>query len=682
MSPQSGGMFQVSPPSPNPAGTSSDDPMEKAIQNMENAIDHLQETLSNSTSEELLQALTSEQAAYQELLKLREQENQVSRDRSGQQQNNQNRSSRSQQQLQQLQLRQRNDRYETQSQAQEQQQQQQDQQEDLQVLNRLRDLARRQSEMTDRLRETESALREAQNEQQRQEIQRELERLRQEQVQNLRDIDELQQRMDNQQNQQRMSNSSEQLSQTRERMQQAAEQMQQGQVSEAAANSTRAQRELEQVRDEFQRSTSGQFSQQMQDMRQQARELDEQQQQISQQMRQQQSGSQQGSQQSSQQSSLQNSLGQPGTNQELADRLRQQRENMQNLLDQARQVSEQAEETEPLLSSRLYDTYRQASTANIDRALQTTEELLRRNFAPQAQSSEEQAREGIQNLRQGIEEAARGVLGDEADSLRLAREQLDEAIRQIDPNQGQNMQVREGMQGQRSRDPNTLPGSESFLSANTRRGQTGGGEPNQAGEMARGGNRGQRGGQGFDPNQMGEMARGGNRGQRSGQGFDPNQMQNMQARGGGGGQFNIRDLENRLQNNSSGPAVLQPLNNYNVYDPNNNPLTNENYRQWLDMLRATEEMLPQQDLREQVATVRERARTIREDYTRLSEEPQWDMVQMDVVKPLNEVRKRIDEELAKLESKEAVVPIDRDPVPARYSDLVRAYYENLGGDNK
>ncbi len=834
MTPQSGGMNQISPPSPAAAqSASSDDPMEKAIQHMQNAVDHLQETLSTSTSEELLQALTSEQAAYQELLKLREQESEVGRDRSGQQQNNQNRSARSQQQLQQLQLRQRNDRYETQSQAQNQQQQQQNQQEDLQVLNRLRDLARRQSEMTNRLRETESALREAQNEEQRQQIQRELERLRQEQVQNLRDMDELQQRMDNQQNRERMSDSSQQLSQARERMQQTAEQMQQGQVSEAAANSTRAQSELEQMRDEFQRSTSGQFTQQMQDMRQQARELDEQQQQISQQMRQPQSGSQQGSQQSTRESLQQNPLGQPGSNQQLADRLRQQREDMQNLLDQARQVSEQAEESEPLLSRRLYDTYRQASTANVDRALQTTEELLRRDFAPQAQTSEEQAREGIQNLRQGIEEAARGVLGDEADSLRLARQQLDEAIRQVDPNQTDNMQAREGMQGQRGRDPNNMPGSESFLSSNTRRGMQGGGEPNQAGEMARsgrsgqrgsrgsdpnqagqmaraGGNRGQRtgapngagsesflssgnrngqrGGQGFDPNQLGEMARGqrngrggydpnqlsemaqGQRGQRgfdpnqlgemargmrSGQGIDPNQLaeiaramgegidpnqiaellqrmqngqdfdpnqltemargmrggegydpnqsgemangmrggmrggqgpnqnqtQNMQARGGGG-QFNMRDLENRIQNNPSGRGGYQPFNASNIYDPNNNPLTNENFRQWLDTLRAAEEMLPNQDLREDVATVRERARTIRDDFTRLSKEPQWDMVQMDVVKPLNEVRKRIDEELAKLDSKEAVVPIDRDPVPARYSDLVRAYYENLGGDNK
>ena len=149
------------------------------------------------------------------------------------------------------------------------------------------------------------------------------------------------------------------------------------------------------------------------------------------------------------------------------------------------------------------------------------------------------------------------------------------------------------------------------------------------------------------------------------------------------GFYFLRNFENRLRNqaNPNGLGNFGPYYSTDAYDPNNNPLINQNYRQWSDALREVEEMLSDQELREQVATVRERARTIREDYTRNSTEPQWDMVQMDVVKPLTEVRNRINEELAKIDSKEAIVPIDRDPVPARYSDLVRAYYENLGGDN-
>ena len=43
-----------------------------------------------------------------------------------------------------------------------------------------------------------------------------------------------------------------------------------------------------------------------------------------------------------------------------------------------------------------------------------------------------------------------------------------------------------------------------------------------------------------------------------------------------------------------------------------------------------------------------------------------------------EVRKRLGEELARRDSKDALVPIDRDPVPGRYSESVRRDYEELG----
>jgi hypothetical protein len=54
------------------------------------------------------------------------------------------------------------------------------------------------------------------------------------------------------------------------------------------------------------------------------------------------------------------------------------------------------------------------------------------------------------------------------------------------------------------------------------------------------------------------------------------------------------------------------------------------------------------------------------------------MVQKDILKPLVEVRERLADELSRRESKDSLAPIDRDPVPNRFSDLVRRYYENLG----
>jgi hypothetical protein len=89
-------------------------------------------------------------------------------------------------------------------------------------------------------------------------------------------------------------------------------------------------------------------------------------------------------------------------------------------------------------------------------------------------------------------------------------------------------------------------------------------------------------------------------------------------------------------------------------------------------------MLPEQELREEAARVWDRARAIRAESVRHGKEPQWDLLRSQVMEPLAELRQRISERLAQLTSSEAMVPIDRDPVPERYAELVRTYFENLG----
>jgi hypothetical protein len=72
---------------------------------------------------------------------------------------------------------------------------------------------------------------------------------------------------------------------------------------------------------------------------------------------------------------------------------------------------------------------------------------------------------------------------------------------------------------------------------------------------------------------------------------------------------------------------------------------------------------------------------MRVEFKRHGKEPQWDLVTQQIIRPLTELRKRLSQELAQLESDEAMVPIDRDPVPSRFAELVRRYYENLGGSD-
>jgi hypothetical protein len=62
--------------------------------------------------------------------------------------------------------------------------------------------------------------------------------------------------------------------------------------------------------------------------------------------------------------------------------------------------------------------------------------------------------------------------------------------------------------------------------------------------------------------------------------------------------------------------------------------------------------------------------------------PDWAVVQLQILKPLVEVRTRVAEELARRGSRDSLAPIDRDPVPNKYAESVRRYYEELGKDGE
>jgi len=69
---------------------------------------------------------------------------------------------------------------------------------------------------------------------------------------------------------------------------------------------------------------------------------------------------------------------------------------------------------------------------------------------------------------------------------------------------------------------------------------------------------------------------------------------------------------------------------------------------------------------------------MRLEIKRHAKAPNWDLVEDKIVDPLHELRKKVAEELRRRQSKDARVPLDRDPVPSEYSRRVREYYERLG----
>lgn len=729
-----------------------------ATQEMEKAIEKLNDAAKDPAP--LAQALPAEQAAYQALLKLQARETAVTRQRRQQGGGGGGRQG-NQRQIDQLDLQQSENRYETQRQAKSPQNA--ERREQLAVMNRLQELARRQNDLNERLKELQTSLQEAQTEQQREEIRRRLKRLEEEQRQMLADTDELRQRMDRAENQSSMSQQRQQLEQTREDIQKAADAAADGSVSQALASGTRAQRQLQEMRDEMRKENSSQFAEDLRDMRSEARELSRQQEELGQKLDQLATG--QGQQQQ------RKSLSDSGDRKEILDKLGEQKDRMNKLVERATQVSEQAENTEPLLSRQLYDSIRKLSQDDANavkqarteltnsgmmtrdlydrltkasereeggRALDLTGDMLREGYLPQARQAGQRARSEIEDLKRGVERAAESVLGDDAEQLKMARSELDSLTDQLQremaqagtgqPQEGQQGQDREGRPGQRGREGDQRQaGAEQSGQQGEQQGQPGE-QPGEQGDGKQSGKSGKQsqkmagndrknqkgGGQGQGGEQGGQQD-GGEQSQQTaqaGQQGGGQQGEGQQSAGGsdsdrpGQGNRQVADARNprdprqgprTLQNQRGGGADNRGGYNFdNIFNVGNDrggawggweggpwnrgPLTGEEFNQWEQRLRDVEDLIETPEMRNALAAARERARMLRRDWRQDMKKPDWTVVKLEILKPLVEVRARVAEELSRRESKDSLAPIDRDPVPNRFADSVRRYYEELGKD--
>ncbi|HEV8495119.1 MAG TPA: hypothetical protein VGR76_22760 [Candidatus Angelobacter sp.] len=447
-----------------------------------------------------------------------------------------------------------------------------------------------------------------------------------------------------------------------------------------------------------------------------------------------------------------------------------QKELLTNILDHATQVSQQAEEAEPLLSKQLYDTVRKFSqdTAKdlkeaesellnhgpMTRSLfellrnnseqsaskleEITSEMLRLGYQQQAGRIGERAQPGIENLKKGIEHAAQSVIGDDTEALRMAERQLKDVSTQLqkeinrglqaagqtnsaaagadgvrpgqNPQLGQaNTNTSESMQSARASSEPGAQAGQNQQSAQAESGeQQGSGQGRQRGEP-NGQQASAQGQQGDSSSEQGASAQAQSgqgdqpgAGQQGGEG-QPNQTadasspQNSGEQASAAGQNNGAGKPTRNRgaqqagaaNAGGGDPVetgivggARGLNWDRLLTQNaqaqNDPITGTDFTGWSDRLREVEELVDDSGMRDDVARARDRARVFRQDFKRERKKPDWAVLQLQVMKPLTEVHQKLVDELARRESQEALVPLDRDPVPNQYSDLVRRYYEELG----
>ncbi|MEC9094151.1 MAG: DUF4175 family protein [Planctomycetota bacterium] len=659
----------------------------------------------------LFDAVTKEQMVYQLILQLGTNESQVRQQQQSSSSSSSSQQSRSRQQLQQLQLSNDRNRYEQENQAQLQKDEQQA--EARQALNRLKELARRQQDINEQLGQLQTALEEAKSDEEKEEIERRLKRLREQQEELLRDLDELKDQAEQQQDNELMKKASQELDKARENVRRSAEALQQQKVSQAAAAGNRAQKQFEDLREEFRKGNANRFADEMEQMSQQAQQLKTNQDQISDRLR-------------KMDESQKKSLREDDERKQVANDLIEQRKQYDSILEDIKDVVQQAEETEPLLSQQLYDTFRETSRSTTRDSINSTEDLLSRGFLSEARKIEKNATKGIESLNQGIQKAAANIVGDESESLRRAEQTLQKLNNQINseirentlgnarpgeapPNNGPESQERSptaedsGRQASKKQEPagpvdpekqSTTPGDGKSAAKKSQREEppsksSSSQEPSRPQQKSKGqSTKGQPGDTPGNPSRNKQPRNNPKRNEKGGK--TPGQPGQGGPKGTPSRQEPSASSPPRPGAKSSDPKSgasksgrrNDPLNGYkNLFGPSNGgvprPITGNDYQQFSNDLREIEELLDDPKLRAQAAQIREKAKGIRVEMKRHSKEPNWDVVQEFIAEPLEVLRSEVARQLLLKENKEALVPIDRDPVPSVFEAQVQEYYKEL-----
>lgn len=638
---------------------------DKAKAHMDRTLEALKQAATNGDNGPLTAAWTHAQGAYQELIKMLPKDTRVAQSNSrsgrGAQRGNQR-------QLNQLDFKQAENRYETETEAQPMTTPQQ--REQLQALSKLRELARRQQEVNQRLQELQTALTAARDEAQREEVRRELKRLEEEQRRLLADTDELRERMDRLEPGNQTQQAREQLERTREDMRRSGERLEKGEVSPALAAGARAAEGLDHLKENFRRESANQFSEQMREARKEARELGDQQKAAEQKLDALAKGSG-------------HSLDDSQAREEVARALEEEKAGRERLLNTLRQVAEDSETSEPGLHRRVYDLVRQQGQSEAGSQLQAGAEMLRKGFVPQAEDPVKNAGRELQQLQTGVERAAESVLGDDTAELRYAQQELDDLSKQLQRERPP------GSRGPNSEDQSSVrPGQNDKRGPATQRTARGSDESekdsaSEVSESVSG-----KGDTGSRPEQPPRVARPGQ--PSSGTGTTPTdaaqeETQNGTGRGRGNGDSRLgrgANPERRAGNGGSGgpmDSLIQELSNERgTAGGGNGPLTGEAFNDWFERLRTVEELTQLPEAQQRLAAARERAEQLRREYKRHAKEPQWNLVESGIAAPLAQARVLLRQELARRENPEALQPVDRDPVPDKYAESVRNYYEALG----
>jgi hypothetical protein len=509
-------------------------------------------------------------------------------------------------------------------------------------------LARRQEDLNEQVRELDLALQSAKDEQEKKELQERLEQLREDQQELVQDADELLERMNEPESRNVLEESRRQIENAREQMQQSERQLREAQPSAALNSGTRAEQSVDQTREQLREQSSESLQRDVQQLIEQAQKVSKNQAELDRQLREQgnlparvpeakTNGPGRSAPTTSEPTPSASTTSAPTTSEPEANSprreslLRSDAELNQEGNLPERNLEDWKEQRQRYLDllNRIKDTVEQAEGSEPLLA-----EQLYETYRDASRSPTEQRLDRIpMMIERGMEQPAVEESGEVSKELQGLRERIENstqsvlgseeeslrrAIKEIDQaNRAIESEIEQRLGQDSSQDVNAMQPPE---------GQPPEGQPSEA--------------------------------RSSSQAREPSPRSALDA------------LEERMQRAGGGGGMESSA-----------PLMGEDYAQWTDRLRDIEELVRDPELRAQAARVREAARDFRKEYKRHSKEPQWELVKKMISNPLQELQRRVQEELVRKTAKEnELVPLDRDPVPDRFRSELDRYFERLGGE--
>jgi hypothetical protein len=589
----------------------------EALAHLEKAVAELSKA--SETKQSLDAAISEERAAYNALTHVAPSSYNMVRSKKAVSEEGQERT----RQMSNLEFAKQEDRYENKSEA-KSEKENKERTEMEELLSQLRSLARHQEELAERVRELEARINASTDKNEKEAAQRELKRLSDEQKALARELEDAQQKAA--QKNENLSTQREQLAAAREAAQKAAAAMERGSLDEARAASARVTEKLREGSEALRQQLSGKTREAARNLQQQAQELQQEEKKVAEALNPQ----------------------AKGPSKLVAEDVRKQaavqQQRLKNLQEEIQRVAETSESSEPIFSKALQEAHRSTMQNQTDAKMKVVRNALAVGQTEVARRAEKSVASDLVELEKALESASNQVLGDEAQALRQARAALDGIARAFSQKKGETgsaplAQAEASKEGMGAAAEEKLATNESQKLDGTPR------EKNEAGKGAKSGETAKAG----EGGQLGE-GKGGKLGEtEKGQGGDGSAV-------AGGSRGNA----GRIYGGGNGVPAQE-------------------IGQLLEKLDRVEALLEKPQLRAGVARVQQVAEEIRSDMKRHATKPSRNDVEQKLLSPLAQLRDAINSELARREGKESDVPVDRDPVPRKYEESVRRYYEALGG---